>query len=155
MEQAARYWERAAEIKPDDYQSVILLIAVYRTLGQQEKESDAARRGVERAQRDLQKNPDNSRPAYFLAGALAALGENDRAREWAVRALAIDPDDILTRYNIACVHSQLGELDCAFDLLMPLLPRANHETKAWILRNSDFDPLHDHPRWQKVLELAR
>jgi adenylate cyclase len=36
-----------------------------------------------------------------------------------------------------------------------LLPRANHETKAWILHDSDFDPLHNHPGWQKVLELTR
>jgi adenylate cyclase len=68
--------------------------------------------------------------------------------------LAIDPDDILTQYNIACFHSHLGEPDRAFDLLVTLLPRANHETKAWILHNFDFDPLHNHPRWQKALELA-
>ena len=155
MEQAARYWERAAEIKPDDYQSVILLTGVYRTLGQQEKESDAARRGVERAQRDLEKNPDNSRPAYLLASTLAKLGEFERAKEWAARALAIDPDDVLTQYNNACTYCLLGELDRALDMLVALLPRVNHETKAWILHDSDFDPLHNHPRWQKVLELLR
>jgi adenylate cyclase len=128
---------------------------VYHSLGQQEKESDAARRGVDRAQRDLDRNPDNSRPAYLLAGALAKLGEFERAKEWAARALAIDPDDVLTQYNNACTYCLLGELDRALDLLVALLPRANHETKAWILQDSDFDPLHNHPRWQKVLELAR
>jgi len=155
LEQAARYWERAAEIKPDDYQSAVLLTQVYQSLGQQEKKRDAARRGVERAQRDLEKNPDNSRPAYLLAGALAKLGEFERAKEWATRALAINPDDVLTQYNTACAYCFFGELDRAVDLLVALLPRANHETKAWILHDSDFDPLLDHPRWQKVLELAR
>ena len=155
MKQAAAHWERAAEIKPDDYQSVILLTQVYHSLRQQEKERDAARRGIERAERELAKNPENPRPVCLGAAALAALGESDRAREWAARVLAIDPDNILSRYNIACVHCQLSELDRAFDLLVALLPRANHETKAWILQDSGFDPLHDHPRWQKVLELAR
>ena len=35
-----------------------------------------------------------------------------------------------------------------------LLPHANHETKAWIKHDSDFDVLHSHPYWQKVLALT-
>ena len=31
---------------------------------------------------------------------------------------------------------------------------ANHETKAWIKHDSDFDVLHSHPYWQKVLALT-
>jgi adenylate cyclase len=50
---------------------------------------------------------------------------------------------------------QSYELDRAFDLLVTLLPRANPETRAWVLNDSDLDPLHDHPRWQNVLDLAR
>jgi hypothetical protein len=38
-------------------------------------------------------------------------------------------------------------------LLERLLPHANHETKAWIKHDSDFDPLCDRPRYQKILEL--
>ena len=155
MEQAARYWERAAEIKPDDYQSVLLCVAVYRSLGRPSDENEAARRGVERAERELVRTPENPRPACLGAIALAELGEIERAKEWAARALAIDPDDVLTQYNIACLHCHLGELDRAFDLLVTLLPRATPETKAWVLNDSDLDPLHNLPRWQKVLELVR
>ena len=67
--------------------------------------------------------------------------------------MAIDPDDILTQYNVACTYSRLGDLDAAFELLERLLPRANHETKSWIKLDSDFDALRSHPRYQKVLEL--
>ena len=49
--------------------------------------------------------------------ALACLGERDRAKEWLARALAIDPDDNLARYNAACTYSLLGEIDRAIDLL--------------------------------------
>jgi tetratricopeptide (TPR) repeat protein len=155
LKQAAHHYERAAEIKPDDYQSVVLLTQVYHSLGRLEDERESARRGVERAQRELARNPENPRPAYLGANALAVLGEVERAKEWASRALTIDPDDLLTRYNIACLCSYFGELDRALDLLEGLLPQANHETKAWVVQDSDFDPLHSHPRWQKVLELAR
>ena len=67
--------------------------------------------------------------------------------------MAIDPEDILTLYNVAGVHCRLGDHDGAFDLLERLLPRANHETKSWIKLDSDFDGLRSHPRYQRVLEL--
>jgi adenylate cyclase len=154
LERAAALFERAAEIKPDDYQSLCLLVQIYRSLGRDDEKESAARRGIERAERELTLHPDNPRPAYLGAAALVELSQNDRAREWLARTLAIDPDDILTQYNAACIYSRLGETDMAFDLLERLLPHANHETKAWIKHDSDFDPLRDHPRYQKVLELV-
>ena len=153
LERAAELFERAAEIKPDDYQAVCLLIQIYRSLGRDGEKESAARRGIERAERELTVHPDNPRPAYLGAAALVTLGQNDRAKEWLTRTLAIDPDDILTQYNAACIYSRLGETDTAFDLLERLLPHANHETKAWIRHDSDFDPLRDHPRYKKILEL--
>ncbi|MGA7406902.1 MAG: adenylate/guanylate cyclase domain-containing protein [Pseudolabrys sp.] len=153
FERAAALFERAAEIKPDDYQSLVLLIAIYRSLGRDRDKENAARRGIERAERELTLHPENPRPAYLGANALLAIGEKDRSKEWLSRALAIDPDDILVQYNVACAYSLLGDIEAAFDLLVRLLPYANHETKAWIKHDSDFDPLRSHPRYQKVLEL--
>jgi adenylate cyclase len=153
LERAAALFERAAEIKPDDYQSVCLLVHIYRSLGRDEEKESAARRGIERAERELTLHPDNPRPAYLGAAALVTLGQSDRAREWVSRAMSIDPDDVLTQYNAACVYSLLGDIEPAFDLLERLLPHANHETKAWIKHDSDFDPLREHPRYQKILEL--
>lgn len=154
LEQAARLFERAIEIKPDDYQSQILLIQIYRSLGRDEDTVDAARKGVKLAEGELAVHPENPRPAYLGAVALAQIGDAVRAREWTSRALAIDPDDLLTQYNAACVHSLLGDTESALDLLERLLPQANHETKAWVRHDSDFANLRNHTRWQKILELA-
>jgi len=153
LERAAEEFERAAEIRPDDYQSLILLVAIYRSLGRDGDTAPAARAGIERAQRELTLHPENPRPAYLGAIALAELGEMDRAREWASRALAIDPDDVLVRYNVSCFHARVGDTEQAIDLLEQLLPHANHETKAWVKHDSDFDAIRSHPRWQKVLAL--
>ena len=153
FERAAALFERAAEIKPDDYQSLCLLIQIYHSLGRDPDAQDAARRGIERAERELTLHPENSRAAYLGAKALVTLGQNDRAKEWLNRSIAIDPEDLLTQYNVACAYTALGDTEAAFDLLERLLPNANHETKAWIKYDSDFDPLRDHPRYQKVLEL--
>jgi adenylate cyclase len=153
FEPAAAMFERAAEIKPDDYQSVILLIQIYHSLDRDEDAKDAARRGIERAERELAVHPDNPRAAYLGAKALVTLGQIERAKEWLDSSLAIDPDDVLTQYNVACAYTALGETEAAFDLLERLLPLANHETRAWIKHDSDFDSLRDHPRYQKILQL--
>ena len=79
------------------------------------------------------------------------MKDTERAREWISRALSIDPDDTLTQYNAACVYSLMGERDRAFDLLESLVPHANHETKAWIKHDSDFDSLRSHPRYGKII----
>jgi adenylate cyclase len=155
MERAAALFERAATLKPDDYQAQAMLVMIYRSLGREREIPAVARKVVEIAERELTQHPENPRPAYLGAGALMELDERDRARDWLSRATAIDPDDILTQYNVACVYSKLGDLDAALDLLERLLPHANHETKSWIKHDSDFDVLRSHPRYQRVLELIR
>jgi adenylate cyclase len=154
LERAAALFERVAEVKPDDYQSLILLIQIYRSLGRDAEQKSAAQRGVERAERDLTLHPDNPRSAYLGAAALVVLGETDRAREWLSRALAIDPHDIWTQYNAACIYTSLGDIERAFDMLERVLPHAGYELKhGWIEHDSDLDPLRNHPRYQKILEL--
>ena len=155
LERAAALFERAAEIKPDDYQSACLLIQIYRSLGRDRDCKDAARKGVKLAERELTLHAEDPRPAHLGIAALLELGENDRAREWISRALAIDPDDPLTQYNLACGYTHLGDLDAALDLLERSLARAGAEIRQWIKHDSDLDPLRSHPRFQKVLELIR
>lgn len=154
LEQASFHWERAAEIKPEDYQSLILLSQVYISLGRPDDATRVSHRGIERAQQEFVRNMDNPRPAYFIATTLAKLGEIKQAEPWANTALAIAPDDYLTQYNIACFHSVCGNSDLAFDLLLKLLPISNVEMKRWILTDSDLDPLHGDPRWQAVIRQA-
>jgi adenylate cyclase len=155
LEQAAALFERAAELKPDDYQSVAFLTMIYRSIGREQEIEAAARKAVERAEQELTVHPENPRPAYLGANCLLAIGERDRAMEWLSRALAIDPDDIMTQYNVACMYTKLRDFDRAFEMLERVLPHANHETKSWIKVDSDLDALRSLPRYQKVLELIQ
>lgn len=155
LEHAAALFERAAELKPDDYQSVAFLTMIYRSIGREREIEAAARKAVERAEQELTVHPENPRPAYLGANCLLLIGEQDRAMEWLSRALAIDPDDIMTQYNVACVYTKLRDFNRAFDLLERVLPHANHETKSWIRVDSDLDGLRNLPRYQKVLELIQ
>ena len=152
FERAATLFERAAEISPDDYQSLILLIQTYRSLGRDEAKNSAARRGVERAERELILHPEDPRPAYLGIAALIEMGENDRAREWIARALVIGSEDPLTQYNVACGYAKLGETEQALDLLERMLPNVGEEIRMWIKHDSDFAGVHDQPRFQKLLK---
>ena len=155
LERAAVLFERAAENKPDDYQALCLLTHVYRGLGRQRDSDNAARKGVERAKNELSLHPENARAAYLGATSLAAVGEKEQAREWASRALLIDPEDVVTQYNVVCVYSLVGDEEQALDLLERLLPHAGQELKqGWLKHDSDLDPLRSHPRFQKILELV-
>jgi adenylate cyclase len=152
LERAATLFKRAAEINPDDYQSLILLIQTYRSLGRDEEKDSAARRGVERAEREVILHPEDPRPAYLGIAALIEMGENDRAREWIARALVIGSEDPLTQYNVACGYTKLGETEQALDLLERMLPNVGEEIRMWIKHDSDFAGLHDQPRFQKLLK---
>ncbi|WP_169728333.1 TPR end-of-group domain-containing protein [Geminicoccus roseus] len=79
------------------------------------------------------------------------MGDAERARYWAARALAIEPDDLHTQYNVACVHSLLGNADEALALLEQVIPRASNDRKAWMAQDPDLDPLRDHPRFKLLL----
>jgi adenylate cyclase len=123
VDRAAALFERAAEIKPDDYQVPCLLVGIYKSLGRRQDAKNAARKGVELAERELILHPEDSRPAQLGAGAWFLLGEKERAREWTARSLTIDPDDLVAQYNAACSYSRLGDIDTALGLLeMPSKP---------------------------------
>ena len=151
MAKAAELFERAAEIQPDDFQAKSLLVNIYRSLDRPADSRAAAAEALRRAQRELERHPDNTRAAYLGGSMLAALGETERAREWLSRALAIEPDDLFTLYNVACGYAQLGDLDSAIELLERALPSALEETKAWLRHDSDLDPLREHPRFVELL----
>ena len=151
MAEAAELFERAAEVQPDDFQTKAMLEKIYRSLGRPADSRAAAAEALRRAQRELERHPDNTRAAYLGGGMLAVLGETERAREWLSRALAIEPDDFPTLYNVACGYAQLGNLDSAIKLLERALPSALEDTRAWLRHDSHLDPLREHPRFVELL----
>jgi adenylate cyclase len=152
VDRAAALFERAAEIKPDDYQVPCLLVGIYKSLGRRQDAKNAARKGVELAERELILHPEDSRPAQLGAGAWFLLGEKARAREWTARSLTIDPDDLVAQYNAACSYSRLGDIDTALGLLEKCLPNLGHEKVNWAKYDSELDPLRRHPRYLTLFE---
>jgi len=146
IEQAIGNFEKATKHEPDDYESPLLVMTMYKAAG----DDDGARRnaeiGVERAEKILLDYPDNQRAYYLGSGGHLILGQHDRAREWVEHALELSPDDPATRYNAACFYSNDGDIDKALDLL-----ENSVISRTWIENDSDLDPLRDHPRFAAIV----
>ena len=151
LQRAADLFERAERINDDDFQSPILLRQIYRSQGRLEDAREAARRGIERAERQLELNPDDTRALNLGLGALAELGEVEKAIQFAERSLSIDGENPDTLYNVACGYALIGESERALDCL----ERAGLRGMAiaeWAENDSDLESLRALPRFRKLMD---
>jgi adenylate cyclase len=155
FETAAKLFVRAMEIKPTDYVSPIMLVNVFRSLGQREQAESYARIGIRKAEEELKLHPENANVACLGAIVLAFLGEHEQALEWLTLSLAADPDDINIQYNAACTYSQLGEIERAIDVLEAWMPQVGVEMRLWFMNDSDLDPIREHQRYPGLIELSQ
>jgi len=151
LEEAARLFEKASQVKPEDYQAPALLGMVFKGLGRSEEAKDAYRRSLIAAEKHLELHPDDARALYMGANALCQLGEKGRSLDWARRALAIDPEDCGILYNVACVYSLLGQVDEGIDCLEKAMTHA-YWYKRWAEHDSDLDNLRSDPRFQALFK---
>jgi adenylate cyclase len=151
IEEAVRWYEKASEVRPEDYQSLLLATSLLRRLGDKEKMERFTNEGQKRAMRQLEVNPDDARAAYLTAATMVNVGRTDEALRLAERALAIDPNDSVTLYNVACLHSIMGDTDKALDILERAGP-GQALNRDWWENDPDLDNVRDHPRFVQLLE---
>jgi len=82
-------------------------------------ETPADRLGrLERAEKAIARDRSNGNALGAGVAALAALDEPDRAKDWMRRALLIDPDNLLMRYNFGrTLATSLGDPEAALGML--------------------------------------
>jgi non-specific serine/threonine protein kinase len=153
LEKAAELFERAVGVRPADYQAMAFLATVYTGLNRNTDAKMAWRRSLDAAERQVAMHPDDARALYLGASALCELGHEGRGLQWANRALEIDQDEPNTQYNVACTYTRLGKHDDALDCLERAVGGGSrHWYIDWIRNDPDFNPLHDHPRFEAILE---
>jgi len=150
LEKAAQLFERAAALRPEDYQSVALLVTVYQGLGRTADSRATAARALDIIRRHLDSEPDDVRAIYMGAGALIVMGQREEGLRWAERALAVDPNDPSTLYNVACMYALQGSTDQAFRLLDKALDNGFAQ-KDWIEHDTDLSSLRGDPRFRTLL----
>ncbi len=150
LDDAVRLWERASALRPEDYQSPLLVAQAYEHLGRPAAAEQARRRGVRIAEEHLKLHPDDIRALYMGANGLVALGRLDQGLGWARQALALDPDDPMVLYNVGCIYSLAGRPDEAFACLERAVANGLAQ-KGWFAQDSNLDPLRSHPRFERLM----
>jgi adenylate cyclase len=148
---SAALFSKAADIRPDDFQSPMLRAQSLRMLGRPKEAVESAREGIRRAERILALNPTDARALSLGSGALFEDGQLARADAWAQRALELYPDDPSTLVNAACLHAKAGRKEEAIETLERVFARGWGK-RDWVEHDPDYDILRDDPRFRRMLE---
>jgi len=152
FDKAILHFEKAATTVETDFSSAGMLVSCYNAIGDKEGVRRAARRALERCEKIVAVEADNGSAMGFAVGALAALGEAERAKDWADRALLLDPGNVNLRYNFACtLITDLHDFEAALDMLGPRFETMSIEVLNWVRKDPDLDPIRDHPRFKAML----
>jgi adenylate cyclase len=152
--EAIRYYEKAAALMETDFSSVAMLTTCYKAIGDVEATRGAAQRTFARAEKITTQEPDNGMALGYVVNSLCFLGEAERAKDFAKRAMLLDPDNLSMRYNFACGFSALREFEVVLDLLGPVFERVAAELVNWAKVDPDLDAVRDHPRFRTMMEKA-
>ena len=129
---------------------------VVNALGDKESLLRAAKATFARVERALGQDPTNAKALGLGACALAVMGEAERNREWIDRAMLIDPDNILQRYNLACaLTAYLNDNEGAMDLLAAYFERAPQTQIEHAEVDPDMNRLRAHPRFKSMVAGAK
>jgi adenylate cyclase len=154
LPEAITYYEKASALMESDFSSVSLLTTCYKALGDMPKMREAAKRTLARAEKITTQEPDNGLALGYVVSSLCNLGEAERAKDLAKRAMLLDPDNLTMRYNFACGFAQLGESEAALELLGPVFERDAAETVNWAKVDPDLHPVRDDPRFLAMMDKA-
>jgi adenylate cyclase len=151
------YFEKAASLMDTDWRNAAMLITCYNGIGDDVQAQRAAKLAGARTEAVIAKDPTNCAALAMGAMTLAAGGDEERARDWARRALLLDPDNLLTRYNMACTLAQyLKDTEAALEVLEPYFERTSSTTELRHLEvDPDLDPLREDARFKQMLALAK
>jgi adenylate cyclase len=155
LAEAAPYFEKATALIETGLRAPQMLVSCYTALGDVENARRNARIALKRAEKAVAADRSNGFAMDTAVTALAALGEADRAKDWMRRALLIDPDNLLMRYNFACtLATSLGNPEAALDMLEPALERDTGWLVQDIAADPDFASLRGDPRFQAMVAAA-
>ena len=154
--EAVRHYEKAVSVDDTDFHSWGMLSSAYHALGDEAGTLRAARMAVEHAERVLAHDPTNGAALGMGATGLAALGERNRVKEWIDRALMVSPDNVIMRYNFACLLVvNFNDADAALDLIEADFDSYRPSALKALVADPDLDPIRDHPRFERLMDRAR
>ena len=150
LEKSLRLFEQARSLRPEDYESAYLSSLILTQLGRPNEARDARKDALERATNYIDLNPDEARAYVLAAGALARLGQRERAKECIHRAQSLAPDDDAILYNSGCALAILGEHQDALNALEKAI-KAGLAGGDWMQQDPDWESVRDQPRFKELV----
>ncbi|HXQ17437.1 MAG TPA: winged helix-turn-helix domain-containing protein [Caulobacteraceae bacterium] len=152
---AIRYLEKATALMDTAFGPPSALIACYAAISDKAGVRRAAATTLARAESALAQDRTNGSAIGNVVTALAALGEEERARDWSRRALMLDPDNLEMRLDIASAACAfLNDASTALELLGPYIANARPNDLAWVKIDPNLDSLREDPRFQAMIAAA-
>ncbi len=156
MGDAIRYFLKSAELMDTDFHSCLMLQTCYLGVGDEAAALESARRTLERSELALAKDPTNGAALAAGASSLIMMGEIERGKDWTQRALLLDPENLMIRYNVACsLTFRNSDLDGSLDLLEQYFNRIDSPGQ---IRHAEIDPdldaVREHPRFRSMISAA-
>jgi adenylate cyclase len=151
VDKALKMFERAVTIRPEDYQSTMLMAQCYEAQDKKDEAIRIKRRALELAQEQMRRHPYDVRALYMGANALVALGDKAEGLEWAKRAETIDDNDPMLLYNLGCIHSLVDDTDVAMGLLERAVEKG-YSDHGWMGQDDDLAPLRESHRFKRLIE---
>lgn len=156
VDEAAAFLEKAVSLVDSDVHAWARLVTLYHALGNEAAKKVAAEAAIAHAEQVLAQDPSNGSVMSFGAGSYAALGQEERAREWMERALLVDPDNLIMRYNFACLLAAfIGDKEVALRHLERSLVTANAFHLGLVESDPDLDSLREEPRYRSMIANAK
>ena len=153
-DEAISHFERAAAARENDFTAASFVSQACKAKGDAARMRSAALMTVERIEKIIAADPGHSRALAIGACMLADLNERERAKEWAIRARLVDPENLNIQYNLACAMSALKESDLTLEMLADIAPKLSPGMLSWMEADSDFDPIREDPRFKKLMQQA-
>ncbi len=155
MKDAFDYFEKAASLMETDYRSAGMMCSCAKGLGDFEAVRRATQMSLDRVERILRQDPNNAAALGYGVMNLGLLGEHERAKEWMRRALLLDPDNVILRFNLACASLNMDDLETALELLQPFMAKCGKYQVRHAEVDPDLDKIRGDPRFQKMLTEAK
>jgi len=157
LSEAIPYFEKAASLMDTDWHNPLMLVTCYSAPGNEDLLRKAAKTTLERAERAIAKDPTDGPALAAGANALANLGEKERALEWIRRALFLDPDNLVMRYNLGCaLIRDIDAVDEAVETFQPFFEKLQSPMHLRHLEvDPDINPIRDDPRFKRMLAAAK
>ncbi len=150
IEKSVELFRKAADLRKEDFQSMLLLSQSLGVLGKKVEEKETLLEGIRRARKQIEVNPDDRRALSLGSGNLFDIGEKEEAFRWINRALELYPEDAGVLINAVCLYAK-SDKEKALNFLEKAVAKGFGK-RDWIEHDPDYDPLRNEPRFQTLLK---